>query len=952
MAEKLSAVELAAPDSEPVRRLLDLVRDLVLELHPHKRPSPRPSLDADLDRDLGLDSLGRTELLLRVERTFGVRLAETALAEADSVGDILRAVIAAEPSGRLSALATARAPPRGAAEPAPAEARTLTEVLDWHARHHAERPHVVLSSGSGAEQTVTYRALADAARSVACGLERWGLAVGERAAIMLPTSEDFFTAYFAILYAGGIPVPIYPPTRLSQIEDHLRRQAAILDNAGVVILITVPEARSLALVLKVRVRSLRSVDTIAELRAPVTGGLLAPAKPADTALLQYTSGSTGDPKGVVLSHANLLANIRAMGQAMSAAPSDVFVSWLPLYHDMGLIGAWLGSLYFAVPVVILSPLTFLARPASWLWAIHRHRGTLSGAPNFAFELCARKIDEDELRGLDLSSLRIVVNGAEPVSAKTLLRFTERFERYGFRAEALAPVYGLAESSVGLAFPPPGRRPIVDRIQRDPFSRRGEAAAAAADDPGALEFVAGGHPLPGHQIRIVDSAGRELPERREGRLQFRGPSSTSGYFGDAASTRRLFDGSWAETSDRAYIAAGDVYLTGRIKDIIIRAGRNIYPQEVEEAIGNIDGVRKGCVAVFGSPDPATGTERIVVLAETREADRDVRGRLRQRIHEITAELLEAAADEVVLAPPHTVLKTSSGKIRRAASRELFESGRIGARPMPVWWRLARLALASLAPQVGRWRRAGADLAFAAYWWAWLGVLAGLTWPLVLILPRRRWRWRILRGAARLFLRATGTRPAIEGLTRLPESGSVVVANHASYLDSLVLVATLPGEIVFAAKQELAAQAFAGPFLRRLGILFVERFDRDRGLEDVRTALELAEAGRRLVFYPEGTLTRRPGLLEFRLGAFAVAARAAVAVVPITIQGTRSILRGGQWLPRPGRVRVTIGEILTAQSGDWAAALGLRDRARAEILARCGEPDLAGESAPVFEAHRAG
>ena len=223
---------------------------------------------------------------------------------------------------------------------------------------------------------------------------------------------------------------------------------------------------------------------------------------------------------------------------------------------------------------------------------------------------------------------------------------------------------------------------------------------------------------------------------------------------------------------------------------------------------------------------------------------------------------------------------------------------------------------------------------------------------MILPRRRWRWRVLRGAARLFLRATGTRPTIEGLTRLPESGSVAVANHASYLDSLVLVAVLPGEIVFAAKQELAAQAFAGPFLRRLGILFVERFEPDRGLEDVRTALELAETGRRLVFYPEGTLTRRPGLLEFRLGAFAVAARAAVPVVPITILGTRSILRGGQWFPRPGRVRVSIGETLTARSGDWTATLGLRDRARAQILARCGEPDLAGESAPVFEAHRDG
>src|SRR5208337_3759272 len=179
-----------------------------------------------------------------------------------------------------------------------------------------------------------------------------------------------------------------------------------------------------------------------------------------------------DPKGVVLSHANLLANIRAMGRAMDASSTDIFVSWLPLYHDMGLIGAWLGCLYFAAPLYVMTPLSFLVRPESWLWAIHRYRATLSAAPNFAFELCLNKISDESLQGLDLCSLRMVANGAEPVSVPTLRRFTERFARYGFRPEAMAPVYGLAENSVGLAFPPPGRLPVIDRIRRDMLARRG------------------------------------------------------------------------------------------------------------------------------------------------------------------------------------------------------------------------------------------------------------------------------------------------------------------------------------------------------------------------------------------------------------------------------------------------------------------------------------------------
>ena len=314
---------------------------------------------------------------------------------------------------------------------------------------------------------------------------------------MLPTGRDFFIAFFAILYAGAVPVPIYPPMRLSQLEEHLRRQAGILSNAGARILITDPEGRSAAALLQAQVPSLTAVETVAGLSSPAPAAQLPLAREASTALIQYTSGSTGDPKGVVLSHANLLANIRAMGHAMEASSADIFVSWLPLYHDMGLIGAWLGCLYFAVPLYVMSPLSFLMRPESWLWAIHRYRATLSGAPNFAFELCLNKIEDRILKGLDLSSLRMVANGAEPVSVPALRRFIERFGPYGFRPGAMAPVYGLAENSVGLAFPPPGRAPVIDRVEREALSRRGIAAPAREDDPHPLEIPSCGAPLAGH-----------------------------------------------------------------------------------------------------------------------------------------------------------------------------------------------------------------------------------------------------------------------------------------------------------------------------------------------------------------------------------------------------------------------------------------------------------------------
>jgi acyl-CoA synthetase (AMP-forming)/AMP-acid ligase II len=465
-------------------------------------------------------------------------------------------------------------------------------------------------------------------------------------------------------------------------------------------------------------------------------------KPDDIALLQYTSGSTGNPKGVVLTHANLLANIRAMGQAIEVTPKDVFVSWLPLYHDMGLIGACMGSMYYALPLILMSPLSFIARPQCWLWAIHKYRGTISPAPNFAYELCLRVKDDNELEGLDLSSWRMACNGAEPVSPATIERFTSRFAAYGFRPEAIAPVYGLAESSVGLAFPPPQRGVLVDVIQREPFLRHGRAIPADSNEHNALRFVACGRPLAGHQIRIVDAAGHEVAEREEGQLQFCGPSATSGYFRNRLATAQLYSGKWLDSGDYAYIAGGDIYLTGRAKDIIIRAGRNIYPQELEDAIGNIGRIRKGCIAVFASPDPKSGTERLIVMAETRERRPEQLEQLRSEINALSVDLLGAPPDRVELVPPNTVLKTSSGKIRRAASRRLFEQGNLsGRKPSSVKLQFLRLAASSIVPQCRRGLRAIGHILYAGYAWLLFLLSASMVWITTLLLPRVTLRRRL-------------------------------------------------------------------------------------------------------------------------------------------------------------------------------------------------------------------
>ncbi len=914
-------------------KLLAIVDEIVRELRPGARESA--SLDSALDRELGLDSLARVELLARVERAFDVRLPEDVLTAAETPRAIL---------GTLGSIRTGSTPLQDTSrheslavhsEGFPEQAATLVEVLDWHLARHPQRRHVTFCHPDGRSEPLSYGELGDAAESIGLALGRSGVMPGQCVALMLSSGLDFFRCFYGILLAGAIPVPIYPPARPNQIEDHLRRQAGILRNCQAQVLITFDQVRPLARLLTGIVPELRKVLTPDDLVGS-SGFNRIPASSVDIALLQYTSGSTGAPKGVMLSHRNLLANIRAWGEATRLSSTDVCVSWLPLYHDMGLIGAWLGSLYHACPLVLMSPLEFLLHPERWLWAIHHYRGTVTAAPNFAFDLCVRRLADQPQDGLDLSSWRLAANGAEPVNPDTLERFGEAFARYGLRPEIITPVYGLAECSVGLAVPPVGQGWHIDRVAREALTNCGRAEPAAVDAVHVLRFVSCGPPLPGHAVRIVDDKGMSLPERTVGNLEFRGPSATTGYFRNPEATAALFDDGWLVSGDYAYLAGGEVYITGRSKDMIVRGGRNFYPYELEDAIGSLPGVRKGCVAVFGVSDPARSIEKLVVVAETRERDPAARIGLEQRIVALAADLLDLPPDVVVLAPPHSVLKTSSGKIRRAAVRDAFVGGTLGASSRAPWHQALALALSGVAGRALKGLSTAGAWLYGAWVWSWFALLSSIAVVAIVAVPKLELRWAVSRALARLFVRLGGCVIEVSGLRNLPDSPCVMVANHASYIDGIVLAAALPRPVRFVAKAEFRENAFMRLLFERLGAQFVERFETRKGIEDAQALADSAAEGRPLLFFAEGTFGPQPGVLPFRLGAFQVAAKNEAPVVPVALSGTRDILRDGSWLPRRGRVMVSILTPVRPEGRDWHDIVALRDAVRDAIMMQLGEP----------------
>ena len=966
-------------------QVLAIVRELLNELGSRSaiETCARTGLTAHLERDLGLGSLERVELLVRLDKAFSIQLPDSALSNADTVGDLLDAVLLEGPaSGESNERGAASLAAPGVARAGAASdtawlrgvreaAESLTEILIARGRAEPEAAHIRVYDETEQIRAITSGELLERASAVGAELTRRGLAPGETVALMLPTGADFFFCFAGIWMAGGIPVPMYPPFRADRIEEYAARQEGILRNAEAKFLITFRQVEGLARILSPRVPSLADIlDASALVRAdksstpprsemrPTDGHLRSKARGEEIAFLQYTSGSTGDPKGVTLTHANLLANIRAIGESVKLLPDDVVVSWLPLYHDMGLIGAWFVPLCYGIPLVVMSPLAFLTRPERWLRAIHKHRGTLSPAPNFAYELCTRKVADADLEGLDLSCWRAALNGAEPVRAETLDRFVARFARCGVRREIIAPVYGLAEASLCVSAPAIGSGYQVDRISRAEFEREGRAIpVAAAADSNALEFVSAGTPIPGIELKFIDREGREAPERTEGRLLFRGPSATQGYYRNPEATKQLIqsDG-WLDSGDLAYLAAGQLYITGRAKDIIIKGGRNLYPHEIEEVAGRVKGIRTGCVVAFGAPDPRSGTERFIIAAELRTA-----GDRQTVAAEITRQISQALGmppDLVELLPPHSIPKTSSGKLRRMETRRLYLAGKLG-KQSPVWMQMARLALISAPQRVGKGLKSGtksaAETIYGAYALAVFGGFIGPLWLAVSLAPNRRAAASVTRFGARAMLACAGVRVSSNGaevLAALNGSGPWIFApNHSSYLDILVTLAAVPSTVRFVAKGEVRSMPLIGKFLRRAGHFAFDRSDSQARVRQTEGVGEALERGESILIFPEGTFTSAPGIRPFQLGAFKSAVLAGRPICPVAVRGAREILRDKTLLPKFGRIEVQFGPLVAPQpdavalddksgaaQADWHEIVRMRDAVREIIAKNTGEPLL--------------
>ncbi|TAN66231.1 MAG: amino acid adenylation domain-containing protein [Methylobacter sp.] len=595
---------------------------------------------------------------------------------------------------------------------------SLVALLRQRAERQAHRTaYTFLENGERALRSMTYGELDLQARQLAAQLQAAGMQ-GERAILLYPPELDYIVAFFACLYAGTIAVPAYPPSN----GRHMPRLQAIIDDSRAAVILSSQSVAKAVQQLAVGSAGLldkRWLITDDFAAADASAWRLPVLRDHEPAFLQYTSGSTGNAKGVMVSHANLMANQQLIKRRFGHNAQSTVVGWLPLYHDMGLIGNVIQPLYCGTSAVLMSPMAFLEKPIRWLQAISDYRAHTSGGPNFAFELCARKISDEDKAGLDLSPWRLAFNGAEPINPDTMNRFADAFAECGFSRQAFYPCYGLAEATLLATGGDKNNQPTVAAFYKTGLEQGRVRPALDGDDNIRHLVGCGGIDVDaGQGIRIADPlTGEPCKDDQIGEIQLSGPSISLGYWQNSSATGQAFIGDtgdknrWLRTGDLGFIAGGELFVSGRLKDLIIIRGRNYYPHDLEYATeAATDALSSGCAVAFAVN--GDDGEKLVVLAELK------RNRLRQSDYRaefaaIRARLVEECgiqADTVMLLKPGAILKTSSGKIRRSACRLAFEQQQLKIVAVDGLNGESRIATASsqaqavIGPQSGDWEPA--------------------------------------------------------------------------------------------------------------------------------------------------------------------------------------------------------------------------------------------------------
>jgi fatty-acyl-CoA synthase len=540
-------------------------------------------------------------------------------------------------------------------------AETITGALAELVERFPDHTCLTVVDRSGAERPVALAALWRRACAVRSALAARGVAPGRFVVIVLPTGSELAAAYFGAMLAGAVPALLAPAgNRFADRAVYSARLRRLLEHANAAALYCEPDVAALVAGEAAAV----PVVTPADVSGAPPASRPTPADPDAVATVQYSSGSTGDPKGVLLTHRAILSNLRATRDGFGLTADDVTVNWLPLYHDMGLIDAFLLPVLVGCRAILIPTLEFMREPVLWLRAIERHRGTLSLAPNFAYALCAQRIPDEELAGLDLSSWRVAFNGSEPVLASTIAAFADRFRAHGFDPAGMTPGWGLAESVCIATMHPVGERPAVETIDRRALAVEGVARPVSGD---GIASVGVGRALPGCRVEVRDADRRALPERRVGSIWVGTDFLFAGYHRDPARTAAVLVDGWLDTADLGYLVGDQLYFVSRDKDLIVIGGEKYAPQDVETAINEVPGVRAGCAVAFGVVNEVRGTEDVGAVVETKETDPTALDALRDAIRSAVMRATGLGLRHVVLVPPGGVEKTTSGKLARAATR---------------------------------------------------------------------------------------------------------------------------------------------------------------------------------------------------------------------------------------------------------------------------------------------